>query len=113
MRTVSVETTSNDVVSGVTVLENGSVVVISLITTVVSDGKMNREEVSVKNGEVDDVKGVSSGVLGKGVDSVTLVLNDVKPTVSVPMMEVVETNTTGSDVVMNISDGVSTLDMVG
>ena len=104
---------SNDVVSGVIMLDNDTVAVISLINTVVSDGKMNMEEVPVKNGEVDDVKGVSSRVLGKGVDSVTIVLNDVKTTVSVSMTEVVGTSNTGSDVVTNIADGVTTLDRVG
>ena len=111
VKTVSVGISSNDVVSGGSMLDIDSVAVISLVVSiVVSDGKMNREVVSVK---VDDGKGVSSGVLGVGIDSVMRVLTGVNTTVSVPSMEVVGTTITGSAVDVNITDGVNTLDTVG
>jgi hypothetical protein len=111
VKTVSVGISSNDVVSGGSMLDIDSVAVISLVVSiVVSDGKMNREVVSVK---IDDGKGVSSGVLGVGIDSVMRVLTEVNTTVSVPSMEVVGTTITGSDVDVNITDGVNTLDTVG
>ena len=111
VKTVSVGISINDVVSGGSMLEIDSVAVISLVVSiVVSDGKMNREVVSVK---VDDGKGVSSGVLGVGIDSVMRVLTEVNTIVSVPSMEVVGTTITGSGVDVNITDGVNTLDTVG
>ena len=103
VKSVSVGIISSDVVSIGTLVDNDSVAVISGVdSVVVSVGNMNKEEVSVKTGETDGGKRVSSEV---GIDSVTRV--PVNTTVS--SREVVGTINVGSDV---DGDEVNTVDRV-